>query len=651
MFRLSLQRRLLGVTMLTSLVALLVALSAMVAYDLRAYHEGWVADLKAQAELLGRSTAPALEFDDHKVASENLALLRLQPRIKAAAVYGADGDRFASYAATGVDAALPARAEAAGVRQTGGDLVVVQPIRQDGRTIGSVHLRAEYALYDRVLTYLGIAAAVAVAALGIALLLSMRLQRAVVQPILGISDVARDVMQRQDYSRRAPKMTDDEVGVLAESFNGMLGEIERRSHEVLRLNEELEARVRERTAQLEASNDELKRATEVAEKANRAKSEFLSSMSHELRTPLNAIIGFGQLLGTDVGDAKPERRREFVEHIVGAGKHLLTLINEILNLARIESGHVELSLEPVLLDDVLAECRKMIGPLASQRGITVHFEPGCHHAVLADRMRLKQVVLNLVSNAIKYNRPGGSVEVGCSVGEKQVRINVRDTGQGLQPEQLEALFQPFNRLGQEGGPEQGTGIGLVVTQRLVELMSGRIGVQSTPGQGSVFWVELQASDLPALPRAETDWGALTELASPRRGEPPATVLYVEDNPASLRLVQELLRTRSDVRLLSANDGRAGVNLALAEQPDVILMDNNMPNMSGREAQSILKQDPRTAHIPVIALTANAMPDAAASGLAAGFFRYLTKPLNAALLMDALDSALATAREQRQTGRR
>ena len=649
MFRLSLQRRLLGVTMLTSLVALLVALSAMVAYDLRAYHEGWVADLKAQAELLGRSTAPALEFDDHKVASENLALLRLQPRVKAAAVYGADGDRFASYAATGVDAELPTRAEAPGVRQTGGDLVVVQPIRQDGRTIGSVHLRAEYALYDRVLTYLGIAAAVAVVALGIALLLSMRLQRAVVQPILGISDVARDVMQRQDYSRRAPKVTDDEVGVLADSFNGMLGEIERRSHEVMRLNEQLEARVRERTAQLEASNDELKRATDVAEKANRAKSEFLSSMSHELRTPLNAIIGFGQLLGTDIGDAKPERRREFVDHIVGAGKHLLTLINEILNLARIESGHVELSLEPVLLDDVLAECRKMIGPMAAQRGITVHFETGCHQAVLADRMRLKQVVLNLVSNAIKYNRPNGSVHVGCSIGAQQVRINVRDTGQGLQPEQLEALFQPFNRLGQEGGPEQGTGIGLVVTQRLVELMSGRIGVHSTPGQGSVFWVELQASDLPVLPRAETDWGALTELAAPRKGEPPATVLYVEDNPASLRLVEELLKTRSDVRLLSANDGRAGVNMALTEQPDVILMDNNMPKMSGREAQSILKLDPRTAHIPVIALTANAMPDAAASGLAAGFFRYLTKPLPATLLMDALDSALAIARERRHRG--
>lgn len=647
MFRLSLQRRLLGVTMLTSLVALLVALGAMVAYDLRAYHEGWVTDLKAQAELLGRSTAPALEFDDHKVASENLALLRLQPKVKAAAIYGAQGEMFAAYAAPGVDATVPPRAQAAGVHRDQGDLVVAQPIRQDGRVIGSVLLRAEYALYDRVLSYLGIAAAVAIAALGVALLLSTRLQRAVVQPILAISDVAQDVMQRQDYSRRAPKATQDEVGLLADSFNGMLGEIERRSHEVLRLNEELEARVRERTAQLEASNEELRLATAAAEQANRAKSEFLSSMSHELRTPLNAIIGFGQLLGTDVAEAKPERRREFVDHIVGAGKHLLTLINEILNLARIEAGHVELSLEPVDVDDVLAECRKMIEPMATQRGIAVRFMPSGGSVALADRMRLKQVLLNLVSNAIKYNRPDGSVRVSCgTTGADQVRIEVQDTGRGLQPQQVQALFQPFNRLGQEAGPEQGTGIGLVVTQRLVELMGGQIGVHSTPGEGSVFWVDLHASEIPALPHAETDWGALTGLTAPREGEPPATVLYVEDNPASLKLVEELLRTRADVRLLSASDGRAGVDMARAQLPDVILMDNNMPTMSGREAQAILKLDPRTSHIPVIALTANAMPDAAASGLAAGFFRYLTKPLDAAQLMDALDKALDVARQRR-----
>jgi signal transduction histidine kinase/ActR/RegA family two-component response regulator len=648
MFRLSLQRKLLGVTMLTSLVALLVALSAMVAYDLRAYHEGWVADLKTQAELLGHSTAPALEFDDVKVASENLALLHLQPRVRAAAVYGAKGEMFASYAATGADAALPARADTRGVHRVDRDIAVALPIQQDGRTIGSVYVRAEYALYERVLTYLGIAAVVAVVALGIALLLSARLHRAVVQPILAISDVARDVMQRQDYSRRAPKATEDEVGVLAESFNGMLAEIERHSREVLRLNEELEARVRERTAQLEASNDDLKLATATAEKANRAKSEFLSSMSHELRTPLNAIIGFGQLLGTSIVDAKPERRQEFVDHIVGAGKHLLTLINEILNLARIESGHVELSVEPVPLDDVLNECRKMIEPMAGQRGIVTQFIGGSGCVALADRMRLKQVLLNLVSNAIKYNRPGGSVRVDCMpMGEQQVRISVKDTGAGLTAEQVQGLFQPFNRLGQEGGSEQGTGIGLVVTLRLVELMGGQIGVHSTPGEGSVFWVDLRASELPVLPHAETDWGDLSGLmTAPSTGEAPATVLYVEDNPASRRLVEELLAARADIRLLSAHDGQRGVEMARAHRPDVILMDNNMPRMTGREAQALLRMDPRTAHIPIIALTANAMPDAAAAGLAAGFFRYLTKPLEPKRLLEALDSALATARARR-----
>jgi len=633
--------------MLTSLVALLVALGAMVAYDLHAYHEGWVADLKAQAELLGRSTAPALEFDDHRVASENLALLRLQPKVKAAAVYGADGDRFAAYAAPGSDATLPPRAEAPGVRRSDGDLIVVQALRQDGRVIGTVHLRAEYALVDRVLTYVGIAVVVALAALGVALLLSSRLQRAVVQPILAINDVARDVMQRQDYSRRAPSATDDEVGALAESFNGMLAEIERRTQEVLRLNEELEARVLERTAQLQSSNEDLRLATDAAEKANRAKSEFLSSMSHELRTPLNAIIGFGQLLGTDIANARPERRQEFVEHIVAAGKHLLTLINEILNLARIEAGHVELSLEPVLLDEVMTECRQMMATTAAQRGIALHFDGGCHQAVWADRMRLKQVLLNLISNAIKYNRPDGSVEVSCRVDGVQARIHVTDTGRGLTPAQVQALFQPFNRLGQESGPEQGTGIGLVVTQRLVQLMGGRIGVDSRPGEGSTFWVDLQASDVAARPQPDTDWGQLAGVPEmPRTDDAPATVLYVEDNPASRQLVEELLLNRSDVKLLSATNGRDGLEMAKAEQPDVILMDNNMPHMTGREAQSLLKLDPRTAHIPVIALTANAMPEAAAASLAAGYFRYLTKPLEPTELMAALDDALKLVRERR-----
>lgn len=644
----SLQRRLLGVTLVTALVAVLFSLGAMVAYDLRAYHKGWVADLQSQAELIGRASAPGLEFDDARFARENLALLRVQPKVRVAAIYGLQGGAFASYAAPGTTAEVPSRPEAQGVREQDRDLVVVAPIVQDGQVIGSVYLRAEYALYERVLNYLGIAAIVTLLAMGGALALSSRLQRAVVQPILAIGEVARDVMQRQDYSRRAPHASDDEVGVLADSFNGMLGEIERRTGEVMRLNEELEARVRERTAQLEKSNEELRLATAIAEKANRAKSEFLSSMSHELRTPLNAIIGFGQLLGSDIGEARPERRREFVEHVVGAGKHLLTLINEILNLARIESGHVELSVEPVLMGEVLKDCRRMIEPMARQRSIEIHFPHDSGLAVMADRMRLKQVLLNLVSNAIKYNRPQGWVRVSCTAAEEgRVRIAVEDSGQGLEPAQLDALFQPFNRLGQEAGAEQGTGIGLVVTQRLVELMGGHIGVHSTPGEGSVFWVELQEAEVPAQPRAATDWGALFDLPAPRpASKAPATVLYVEDNRASLQLVQELLAARGGIRLLSAPNGQIGVEMAREHQPDVILMDNNMPAMSGREAQAILRADPRTAHIPVIALTANAMPDAAAAGLAAGFFRYLTKPLNPTRLLEALDSALERTRARR-----
>lgn len=646
----SLQGRLLGVTIVTTLVALLVALGAMVAYDLHAYHRSWVADLRSQAELLSRSSAAAVEFDDAVVAGDNLALLRLQPKVQMAAIYRAPDGIFASYVAPGELDQFPARAEPPGVRIEARHLVVVVPmVVGGGREIGTVYLRARYELHYRILTYLGIAAGVAIIGMGVALLLSSRLHRAVTRPILSISEVARDVMHRQDYSRRAPRLSADEVGDLADAFNGMLGEIERRAGEFMRLNEELESRVRDRTAQLERSNRELMLATEGAEKANRAKSEFLSSMSHELRTPLNAIIGFGQLLEGEVLRVEPERRREFAAHVVKAGRHLLALIDEILNLAKIESGRLALAMEPVPLAGVADDCRTLTESMAREHGIVVCYAVDREFMVLADPVRVKQVLLNLISNAIKYNRPGGQVHVDC---EKpypgHVRISVRDTGAGLHPAQLNALFQPFNRLGQEGGPEQGTGIGLVVTKRLVELMGGSIGVKSEPGIGSTFWIDLTlANALANAPAASTDASSQaaagsTPMASDA-GAPRASILYVEDNEASRKLVEAVLAARGGVRLLIATDGLSGVEMARRHRPDVILMDNNMPAMSGREAQAILRDDPRTAGIPVIALTANAMPDAAAASLAAGFFRYLTKPIDVAQLLEALDSALAEGR--------
>jgi PAS domain S-box-containing protein len=421
---------------------------------------------------------------------------------------------------------------------------------------------------------------------------------------------------------------------------------------VVRLNEELEQRVRERTAQLETSNRELALATAAAERANRAKSEFLSNMSHELRTPLNAVVGFGQLLASsDRALRSPERQAVFVDHIVNAGRHLLTLINEVLDLAQIEAGRLTVRIDRSALAEVFAECEAMIEPLASQRGIRVLFPHECDLAVMADRTRLKQVLLNLLSNAVKYNRERGAVVVDCTrPGPERVRISVQDTGAGLRPDQVDGLFEPFNRLGQESGGTEGSGIGLVVTKRLVELMGGEIGVTSTPGIGSVFWIELPADT--ARPAASASDAVAAEPAGNGAASTAATgavstVLCVEDNPASLQLVQEVLASRADVRLLAAPNGRLGVELARRHLPALILMDNNMPEMSGREAQAILRSDPRTADIPIIALSANAMPGAIDKGLAAGFFRYLTKPFDVHDLLAAVDEALKVSKAKQR----
>ena len=650
--RRSIQRKLLGVMLLTTFVSVVVALGAMIANDLLQSHRGWVNDIRAQAELVGSATSPALAFDDPTVARENLALLRQQPKIRAAAIYAARGQLFASYRPDPAQPPLPTLPEADGAYVADGHLHVFRRIVDHGQILGTVYLRSRYELYDRVFDYAGIVLFVTLIAMLVALGVSFWLQRLVSRPILAIGAVAQDVIRQQDYSRRAEKISDDEVGVLVESFNDMLSEIERRTgaleeskRETERLNAKLEQRVHERTAQLERSNRELAVATATAEQASRAKSEFLSSMSHELRTPLNAIIGFGQLLAADQLRASEEQKRTFVDHIVTSGKHLLTLINEILNLAQIEAGRLVMSLEPVALGDVFDDCRAMTEPLAAQRGIRMLLPERCTLSVVADRTRLKQVLLNLLSNAVKYNRDNGAVVLECTQAGGRVRVSVQDTGLGLSEEQVSALFQPFNRLGQEAGPQEGTGIGLVVTRHLVEMMGGSIGVRSMPGTGSVFWIELRESGaavLPAQPAAAAQGPEAPAVAG--AAAEVATVLCVEDNPANLELVRSVLGFRPDLRLLSAPDGRKGVDMARNHRPDVILMDNNMPGLNGREALAILRDDPATAHIPVIAVTANAMPTAIDEGLAAGFFRYLTKPIDVAALNDAVDSALKAARK-------
>ncbi len=396
---------------------------------------------------------------------------------------------------------------------------------------------------------------------------------------------------------------------------------------------------------LQDKNAELENARLVAEKANLAKSDFLSSMSHELRTPLGAILGFAQLIESGVPPPTSAQKRS-IDQILKAGWYLLELINEILDLALIESGKLSLSVEPVSLAEVMRECEAMIEPQAQQRGIKVSFTQfAMPHFVNADRTRVKQVLINLLSNAIKYNRAGGTVTVVCTPStQNSIRISVHDTGAGLAAEQLAQLFQPFNRLGQKGNIEEGTGIGLVVCKRLVELMHGVIGVESTVGQGSVFWVELNLTPAPQI-ATDTDQPRALAQAKVPGGAPLHTLLYVEDNPANLMLVEDLIARRPDIRLLSARDGIRGIELARAALPDVILMDINLPGISGIQALRILAQDPATAHIPVVALSANAVPRDIEKGLEAGFFRYLTKPLKVNEFMETLDVALKFADQQ------
>ena len=400
---------------------------------------------------------------------------------------------------------------------------------------------------------------------------------------------------------------------------------------------------------LQETNVALEGAKSVAEKANLAKSDFLSSMSHELRSPLNAILGFAQLMESGSPALAPTQK-ESVDQILQAGWYLLELINEILDLALIESGKLSLSLEPMSLDEVLDDCHAMIEPQAQVGGIRVSF-PQWQSPIFinADRTRVKQVFINLLSNAIKYNRVGGRVDVRYELGPTgRVRTSFQDTGEGLSADKLAQLFQPFNRLGQEAGVEEGTGIGLVVSKRLVELMGGEIGANSTVGVGSVFWVELEAAVEPGGVSNAAEVAAVAPAAAP--SDPQGrSLLCVEDNPANLMLVEKLMARRPDIRLLTARDGARGIEIARAERPDVILMDINLPGINGIQALAILAQFPETRAIPVIAVSANAMPRDIERGLEAGFFRYLTKPIKVNEFMDTLDTALALAKIAQAAG--
>jgi signal transduction histidine kinase len=602
MFRIpgySITAKLTKMNMLVSGAALLIACVAFVAYDRITFRQAMVHNLSIQAQMAGSNSVSPLMFNDPQAAETTLSALKAAPDVVSAGIYTRDGRPFATYWRDGKTQALTLPQIPSNQTEIhwfqDGQLVVVRTIVFEGKPTGTVYICSDLReMSGRLKQYAGIAAIVLLASLIAALLVASIFQRAVAKPIVHLAEIARRVSRDKDYSVRATSTgTHDEPAILIQSFNEMLGQIQQREEALQKAHDELEQRVQERTAELAAANKELELKNREVERANQLKSQFLASMSHELRTPLNAILGFSELLSRETPITKTDKYKRWTEHIVQGGKHLLQLVNDVLDLSKIEAGHIELTLENFAVETAIPEVLSNIRQLAMTKKIQVDVQSEPSVTVYADRIRFKQILYNLLSNAVKFTPGGGNITLSVTRDERLAHISVTDTGIGIRPEDQKVVFDEFRQVGKTTrGVTEGTGLGLAITKRLVERQSGTIALSSELGKGSKFTFSLPLS------QTATETQPTTYSTGAVSGRKRPLVLVVDDETPSRELLVSYLAPEG-YETATANSGAEALVKALELLPDAITLNMLMPGKNGWEILHRLKTTPATAAIPVV----------------------------------------------------
>jgi len=637
----SISRKLTWMNMLVSGAALLLACAAFIAFDMITFRQTMLRNLSTQAQIIGSNSVSALLFNDPQSAENTLLALKAAPNILSAQVYVPDGRPFASYSRDRgrYNPVLPPIPS--GQTEThwteDDQIALVRLIVLDGKPIGAVYIRSDLQeLHSRFQRYAIIAAIVLSACLLAALLISSIFRKAVADPIVDLSKIAKVVSQDKNYSVRAtPIRSPAELAILIDAFNEMLTQIQQSERALRKAHDELEQRVQERTAELETAKKEVEEfshtillAKEEVERGSKFKDQFLSTMSHELRTPLNAVLGFSDLLADERYGPLNDRQQRYVTHIHTGGKHLLKLISDILDLSKIEAGRMELTREHVTVASAFAEVISGLHPLAEKKSqaLLQKVEPNLH--VYADAMRFKQILMNLVANAIKFTSERGRIELVARRVQDQARMEVRDNGPGIPPDQQQRIFEAFVRLTQTGSATEGTGLGLAITSRLVELHGSKLAIESQPGEGTSFYFSLP------LVAIIPDQPPETLVPVPRARKAPR-ILVIEDNEVTGQLIQSQLTSSGYETLKCAQPERA-TEIAAEHQPDAITLDLLMQPVHGLEVLLQLKNDPRTSKIPVIVVT---IVDQPGVGIALGADEYLIKPVDKATLLAAVERCL------------